>query len=459
MALVDIGSLSAVPDPGSPEAARDRLLKALDVRAADVALLERYYDGNHPLPEPPQRMQQFVDARRAFEQLSRFGVTNYVPPTADTKAERLRVVGFRFGEVENLDADPVAWRIWQRNHLDADSGLVHHDALVTGTSFALVWPDAGLAEITIEHPGQTIVAYRPGSRRARAAGLKSWCEDDGSRRVVLYLPESVYKWQSDTAQSQLKAWQPKTDDTWPITNPLGRVPLVEFRARPSSRPSPFGGGRSEFASVLPIQDRINKTVFDRLVTAEFQAFRQRYAVGWSPDDPNEAVKASVSHMLTFKDEGVTLGEFSQADFSPFMAAVSADVEAIGAITSTPFYALGKLANPPSGDALMALQSGLISKTEEHRDNFGESWEEVLRLALAAENDPRAADQQSTVLWRSVVHVTWAEKADAAVKLKAIGVPDEEVWTMLDYTPQDIERFLIMKADQSLFGPQVTVAGQ
>lgn len=463
MALAEILNLPA--PAGSPEWWRGRLLAELQRRAAAVSILERYYDGDHPLPEPPAKMQQVAEARDAFENLSRLGVTNYMAPVADAPAARLRVVGFRFGETENAPGDKDVWRIWQRNHMDADSRLVHHSAFVTGQAFVLVWPVKDKAQITVEHPSQAIVAYKPGSRRERAAGLKCWVEDDESWRVVLYLPDEVYKWQGKpaagtTTPSEFTEWQPATDDSWPIANPLGKVPLVEFRANPGLRPAPFGGGQSEFAKAITIQNRINKTVFDRLVTAEFQAFRQRWAVGWTPENPNDAVKASVSRLLSFDDENVKLGEFSQADFSPFLSAVTADVEAIGAITSTPFYSLGKLANPPSGDSLMALQSGLIAKCEDHRDNFTEAHEEVLNLTLVAEKDARASDESTMVLWRSVTHVTFAEKADAAVKYLAAKVPDEAVWTdVLGFSPQDVDRFRVMRADEAMFAPEVPVAGQ
>ena len=461
MALAEPGSPTVVI--GSPEWYRDQLLKALEDRLPRIALLERYYSGAHPLPAPPHQMQRHSEAMRAFQNLSHMSITNYVKLVADAPAQRLRVIGFRFGDVENMDADPVAWSIWQRNHLDADSGMLQHKAIVTGQACALVWPEDGTAQITVEHPSQAIVAYEAGSNRRRAAGLKCWIEGD-QRRVVLYLPGLVYKWTGrDTGvegiTADLEPWRPATDTSWPILNPLGQVPLVEFRANPDLRPAPFGGGRGEFEDVLTIQDRINKTIFDRLVTAEFQAFRQRWAIGWTPEDPNQAMQASMSHLLTFEDENVKVGEFSQADFTPFIKAVESDVQAMAAATETPtFYTLGSISNI-SGDTLKALQDGLISKTEAHRDNFGESWEEVLRLALRAEGDPRATDEASAVLWRDIEHRTWAETVDAALKMLATGVPREAIWAKLPgTTPQDIERWRVMAADEALFAPEPTSVG-
>lgn len=451
----------AEPDRGSPEWWRDRLLTALIERQKNVTLLERYYDGDHPLPQPPQKMQSLREAVDAFSSLSKMGVTNYVPLIADAPADRLQVTGFRFGEVENLGSDDEAWLIWQRSHLDAESRAVHHKALETGQSFVLVWKDKnGLSQITPEHPSQAIVAYEPGSLRLRRAGLKAFVDYDVMQlRVVLYLRDkAAYKWtckvtETGQAEGDFVRWVPEGDSSWPIALPTAdkSVPLIEFRANPSLKPSPFGGGVGEYERVLAIQDRINKTVFDRLVTAEFQAFRQRWAVGWTPDNPNDAIKASMSRMMSFEDKDVTVGEFAQADFTMFIKAVESDVQAMAAITRTPtFYTLGSIANI-SGDALTALQSGLIAKTEKHRDNFSESWEEVLRLALAIEKNPKAADQQSMVLWADLEHRTWAERADAVLKMSTLGVPREALWAMLpNVTPQDIKSWRVMAAAQGLF---------
>lgn len=456
-------------DVAEADAWRDRLLAHLEARVPHVETLERYYAGDHPLPRPPERMTNHAEAFKAFRTLSRLGVTNYVHLVPKAPASRLRVIGVRSGAGESADA---AWTIWQRNLLDAESRLQQMSALTVGNAFAMVWPDAaGQAEVTFEHASQAIVAYAPGSRRKRAAGLKCWVEDDGSQRVVLYLPDEVWKWQRAgnpttpgmdalLPTGSFEPWQPSTDDTWPIRNPVGAVPLVEYRTNPSLRPAMFGGGVGVFEAVLPIQDRINKGVFDRLVTAEFQAFRQRWAVGWTPANPNEAMKASMSSLWTFDDspDDVKLGEFSQADFSPFVAAHEQDVRALGAITQTPLYSLGQLVNPPSADALQALQSGLVANTKDYRDSFTEAHEEMLRMALRIEGDALAGDFAMSMLWEDIEHVTWAEKSDALVKLSALGVPREELWSRIPgITPADVDRWRVMVADEALFAPEAPVA--
>lgn len=458
---------------------RDRLLKQLLHRRIRVSQLERYYEGKHPLPSPPKRLQASVlaEARKAYSHLMELGITNWVKLVADAPSERLEVVGFRFGEPSATQkADQGAWRIWQANNLDADSALVHDNAFHTGNSAVLVDPfvTAGdVPRITCEHSSEMIVAYAAGSRRERAAALKVWDDDSGRRFVTLYLPDALWKWQTRSVRPNYgeamgeTTWEPRQPDgePWPLPNPLHVVPVVEFRANPSLKPAPFGGGTAEYETVLPIQERINKTVFDRLVTAEFQAFRQRWVVGWTPDiDPKTGVpradqtfKAAQAFIMAFggNPDEIKVGEFPQADFTGFIKAVESDVNAMAAISKTPpHYLLGAMVNI-SGDALTAAESGLAAKTKKHARNFGESWEEVIRLALKAMGDPKADDQQSQILWGDIEHRSWSEQVDAVLKMQALGVPQEALWAMLPgVSQQDVARWKAMNEMAGLTAPNV-----
>lgn len=453
----------------SPEHWRDLLRVELMQRRARVDKLERYYRGKHPLPEPPKRLKHSAleEARKAYETLMALGVTNWVKLVADAPSERLEVTGFRFGE-ETAAADAEAWKIWQSNHLDADSGLVHDNALITGQSFVLVDPfDTEMPAITPEDSSQMIVAYRPGSRRDIAAALKWWQDEDVNLEMfTLYLPGSIHKWQHPVGHPTEMVIREVEGEMHPLPNPLGEVPVVEFAANQTLRRPVYGGGYGEFESVLAIQDRINKTTFDRLVTAEFQAFRQRWVVGWQPDtDPktglprqDQVFKASTAFVMAFGGDPseVQVGEFAQADFKQFLNAVESDVNAMAAISKTPpHYLLGAMVNI-SGDALTAAESGLTAKTKKHARNFGESWEQVMRLALRVQGSPLADDMQSQVLWGDIEHRTWGEQVDAVMKMGAepISVPQEALWERLpDVHPQDIARWRAMNAQQALLQPE------
>ena len=430
--------------------------------------MEAYYEGDHPLPTPPQHLPPaaYREAVKAWRSMTAMSITNWVKLVADAPAERLAVTGFRSAS-SGPAGDEEAWRIWQRNHLDADQALVYDNALQTGSSAAIVWADAdGQPVITVEHSSQVIVAYEAGSRRRRAAALKSWLDDSGREMATLYLPDGLYKWETTStrpgfgrATSGTVTWRERMVDgeAWPLPNPTGEVTVVEFRANSGLKPAPFGGGRSEFATVLPIQDRINKTVFDQLATGESQAFRQRFVIGWDP--PRDAVTGMPDPAMMLK--GV------QARFHDPRTATGAEIvvddtpEAIVISSFDPIrrevarLALKKLV--ADGRIHPARIEEVVAKTRKHRDQFGESWEEVMRLALMIAAPDRAPDESSMVLWRDVEQRTWGQTVDALVKMQTLEVPREELWSRLPNTaPQDVARWRAMRVTDDLLAPVVPV---
>lgn len=455
---------------GTPEWWREVLLVELDKQRKRVELLENYALGEHPLPEPPRAMQAdvFAEAKRAFASLCRMGVTNWVALVASAPAERLHVRGFRFGD--DLDAAAQAQQLWADNGLEAESQLLHDTVFQTGQAYSIVWPGevVGTATVTFEHPSQVIVAYD--SSRNPTAALKRWKADDGRIMVTLYLPDFLYKWRTRSRRPEFGiangdlTWQERVvplepggeeNEPWPLPNPLNEVNVTEFPVNIGLRARPFGGGRSEFDAVLPIQDRINKTIFDRLVTGESQAFRQRYTIGWDPPlgpdgkpDRRAILEASQSKLWMFpggaNGEQVQVGELGQANFSPFIDAVESDVNAMAAISKTPpHYLLGAMENI-AADGIVAAESGLVSKATAHSKVLAVPHGRTMRLAMKAAGHQNTSTP--TTVWEDIERRSWAEKIDGLTKLQALGVPAEALWALVpDVTPQQVEEWRRLKA--------------
>ncbi|MFC8376391.1 phage portal protein [Streptomyces albidoflavus] len=412
----------------SPEWWLDRLYDQLQARIDYVARMRSYCSGNHPLPTLPDK------ARSAFQKLLRHARSNYVGLVADATSERIQVDGFRLGGVEVGDEE--LWRIWQANSMDADSDMLIGEAVRVGRSFALVAPnpeDPATPLITAEDATQAIVAYRPGSRRVRAAGLKCWLDDwGGLLMATLYLPDAVYKYEAPAPKAGSVGkpkWAARQVDgeAWPAPNPLGLVSLVEL----PNRPDLLGEAHSEIEDVLDIQDRINKTLIDRLMAQEFSAFRQRWATGYElPEDddgqPVEPFRSAVDRLWVAEDSAVKFGEFGATDLTPYLKAAEADVQHMAARTRTPAqYLLGQLSNV-SGEMLRATESGLVSKVRQRQRPLGEGMEEIARLALRASGDTRDLERLE-VIWHNPEFRTEGELVDALVKMSTLGVPQEALW--------------------------------
>src|SRR5262245_5543785 len=360
-----------------------------------------YYAGEHRLPRAP------AGAAEAFRRFLSISRTNWCRLIVDAVAERLRVTGFRFGDDAISDN---AWLIWQDNDMDADHEMAQNDALVCGSSYVLVWPDdqqqTGV-RISVEHPIECDVVYEPGNRRRPIVAIKTYIDALAQTRYAwLALPDQTYLWVRPASVGEIddrKIDAAHAQHTWELVevgdNPFGGlIPVVELTPWPRT----LGRGWSELdGGVIDIQDRINATLFNRLMASEYAAFRQKWATGLmlptrhdpvtgdelkdSAGNPMavEPFNAAVDHLWVAENPEVRFGEFSESDLSGYIGAVEADVQHLGAITHTPpHYLLGKMINT-SGDALKAAEAGLVAKVRLRAGHLGEGWEQVIRLAFIA----------------------------------------------------------------------------
>jgi hypothetical protein len=219
------------------------------------------------------------------------------------------------------------------------------------------------------------------------------------------------------------------------------------------------GGRSDLIVALPIQDALNKLLSDMLVGSEYQAFPQRVLLGVEiPRDPITGqpataaqLQAAQSRLWTFENENAKVAEFRAADLNNYVNARQHLVRALTAKTRTPpHYVLGEIVNA-SGDALIAAESGLVSKVRSVMRPFGEGHEDALRLGFRAMGDlERAQIIDSETIWKNPEFRNEAQAVDAATKLTQLNIPEEILWERIGMSPQQIERAKTLQmVDRSL----------
>lgn len=439
----------------SPEWWVERLNTKLDARQKSIKLLNDYYEGDHPLSEIPPRVPD--EAKAAFRRWMRSNRANWMGLVVESVVERLEVQGIRYGADQVADKD--AWAIWQASGMDVGSEMVFTDAAVTGESYITVEPNPDNPArpfLWPEHPSQVIVACDASRPTLRRAGFKKWLDDSGFVFSVLYLPDLIVKLRSErtlgrNGDTSRIRWVPR-GDVPEFTNPLGAVPVVPFR----NRGRLLTGGRSEIADVLDTQDRINRTLFLRMIAAEYAAFRQRAASGLALETdeatgkPKMPFTPSMVELWVSENPETKWHEFGATDLGSYIQAVESDIQHIAAETKTPpQYLLGAMVNI-SGDALKAAESGLVSKVRRRARHFGESIEEVFRLAFTAAGDTaKAAVVDAEVIWRNPEFRTEGELTDSLVKMKTLGVPNEALQERWGASPQEIARWKGMAAEQAL----------
>lgn len=420
--------------------------------------LQAYAEGRPPLPhvlgvDPMQARDWMKDAR-----------TNWTSLVIDSPAERLGVDGFRFGDASAADDD--ANKIWQENGMDAESELVHYGALSQRRSFVLVdKSDDGRPRMLHKTARQVAVARDPHDPRRILAGLYLTRDDwTGSSRATLWTPGEFHEFSNPSAEvafpmhaSRLDTW-----DVWVLpsgketsgVNELGVVPLVPFVNRRNRHLDGF----AEHEDVLSIQNRINLSLINLVAAMKYGAFRQRYAAGLQIDedpltgDKVAPFKLDIKTLWTTDDNDVKFGEFEATDLRPYVAAVESAVQDLAAISKTPpHYLLGQVVNV-SGDALKAAETGLASKVKSKKREFGESWEQAMRLAFRVLGDKRADQSNAETIWADSESRTVSELADAAVKKASAGVPWHQRMEDMGYTPTQIDRMEIDRAADALLAP-------
>lgn len=431
--------ITALSEPvGSPLWWVRRLHGLIQSRQTTIEMYDDYYAGRHPVPWlAPQ-------AQTEFRRLLAMTRTNYMGLVVDATVERMEVQGFRLGD--NPEPDRELWRIMQANDFDVEHTQCIRDAVKRGRSFLLVGPnpdDTSTPYLWVEDAREAAVEYVPGSnRRKRAAGLKLWVDDwTGLTNATLYLPDGLYKFaaigRADRPGSV--AWRPRevAGEAWPAPNPLGVVPLIEV-------PNIDRCGVSEIDDVISVQDRINKTIADRMMSQDFGAFPQKWATGYPDTDAqgnaNTPIDVGRDRMVTSDVAETKFGQWDAAPLDPFSAAKSEDVNDIAARTRTPpQYLLGRMVNLP-GAALDSAESGLVAKVRDRRKLPERAFEEAAMLLRVAAGTADARDVEIETDWRDPQFRTEAEAADAAVKKYAAGIVTlRQVREDLGYSPAQIKR--------------------
>lgn len=448
-------------DRGSPEWWRKRLLDAQRQRLGHLRRMDAYYAGDHPLAFATQQFRQAFGG--LFVELS----DNWCETVVNAVHERLSVTGFRFSP--DAAADGQTWEMWQANRLDRESKVVHLESLIHGVAYALVWPGDEMPRVTGEHPYQVITAPRASDRREVAAAAKAYLDDDGYQVCYLYLPLEVYRWRSERPQDDMAAldlgldlkWVPEdregAEDPDVQPNPLAPfVPVVPV----ANRPRMIAPARSEIESVVPLQNAVNKLICDMMVSSEFTADAQRYALGWEPDvDPetgqSRAPFTRRERLWHFPpgepgEQPVSVGQFAAGDLSGFIKAVEMVVQHIASQTRTPPHYLAPGADRLSGESIKSSESGLVSKVRDKMVPFGEAWEQVMRLChhLAGEEE-KARFVGAETMWENPEIRSEAQTADAAVKMVEVGVPWRARMEFLGYSPLEIARMEAERAQEQM----------
>jgi hypothetical protein len=394
-------------------------------RAAEADRLNRI----HEALQPRRPWDTFIptsqfpaDSPESMKQLARRAESNYLPLLVKTYRQVIKVDGYLTTNDEGA-TDP--WQWWQRNKMDSrQTGLVD-SALRYGVSYATVLPGTyGRGA-----PGPSVSLFSP--REMTALYQDSEADEwpmlalgvEGSR-VFLFDEEMRYEFGVEykpgfelappsasldlAAGSRLTFIDSEAHET-------GVCPVVRYRDRN------LLSGEESLGIVEPllmINERITESTFHALVTNYFQAFKQRYLIGWVPKSEQEELKAGAGRMWYLDQDptDITIGELSEGKVD--LEIRNASIRDFAAIGQIPAQALGIDGISNISDATLAgLEAAKNREAGEITTSLGESHEQFLRMcALIDGNQAAADDYDSEVRWRDFEARSYAATIDGLGKL-------------------------------------------
>jgi hypothetical protein len=386
---------------------------------ARLARIHEYLRGKQRFSWLPATAPQ--EARR----LAKIARVNVLDLVVDSVAQSMYVDGYRVPK--SADEAP-AWRIWQRNRLDARQIGVHRASLSYGAAYVSVLPGDPVPVMRGISPRNMTAVYGEDDDWPMWALEKRRTAVKGKSLFRLFDDEATYFVEADTSGN--------VEYISSELHELGKVPVVRFLNKSDLDDEVI----SEVENLMDIQDQIDMTTFGILVVQHYGAFPQKWIAGWTPATEEEEHKVGVNRVLAFDDPETKLGAFPAADLKGYIDSREASLRHLAAISQTPAHALrGELVNL-SAEALAAAEATERRKIAERERLAGEAWEQALELA--AEIDGREVAFDAQVRWADTESRALAATVDALGKMaQLLQIPPQELWERVPgTTQQDVERW-------------------
>lgn len=428
---------------GAPIPSKEPIKAALAKIAAKqerVNRFKRYYAGDHPMNFSSEKFTtEFARRLKTFRD-------NLCPLVVKAPADRLEITAFS-SEIDS-DAYNKAWEIWKRNQMPRLSKRVHRDAFKVGDAYAIVWADAdGNASILPQDPAQCCVFYNS-ETGAIDFGAKLWRGVDGFVYLTLYFADRIEKY--ITRNKQSAGMLPTTaaafvrrnvpDEDFPLMNDIGRPAMFHF-----------GLEDSILTDVIPLNDALNKSIADLLVSSEANSLRQRWISGIAfeinPETGEQVIPfEKAAQYIASEDATAKFGDFNNASLKDFLEQINDFRTEIATVAGIPQYYLRLGAGAfPSGDALAKAEARFTATIADAQLDFGETWAGIMKFALEVEGFTVTDKSAIAAIWKPADAMTENQKADLMIKKKNVGVSTSRALSELGYSDDEIKKMADEKA--------------
>lgn len=427
----------------------------------DFERFRDYYDGRQELVFGTAKFKETFGS--AFEKFR----SNWCGPVVDAMADKLLVEGLLLGTTDeerqtNDETARTIWNILRRNDIDEQQSDLHEGALVEGRGYVIVWPSTNPEQrIRVDwNPADLMrVRYADDDPRKIVWAMKRWLTPSGNVYITVYTPAFIYKYVESSREmttntrqgidairpnnSPSFSYAPRTvpGEDWPLRNPFGVVPVVEF----------INKHGSELDDVIPLQDGVNYLMLQAFTAAGFQGFPQRGFFsgvrepegGWSNEPgkvwqvpPDLDAEGALHYGSNF--------EFGTADLGELRSLVEMTLQHLALQSKTPVRMFfesdrGGRGDSPSGESLLVEDQPLLDKVEDRQRRFGNAWYRVAQLISRMDGQLPDELPIGEARWkdpRSKYRSALIE--EGAKMVKDMGMPLKFVVTQLGFTQDEID---------------------
>lgn len=432
------------------------LAKRMDYDMPRIRLLDRYTNGDAPLPEGGRNV------KAAWQRFQRESRTNWGLMIREAVADRVVPNGVTVAGSSDSPIAVQAQRIWRDNRMDSVFKDWLRYGLTFAQSFLTVWTgDSGRAVITADSPETMCVSADPLQPWRVRAALRIWRDLDAEKDYAIVWCDGYRQkfWRPcyTLNQGTRKRLVRLVSGDWEaVSEPVetGKKPPVVVYNNP--------GGFGEFESHIDVINRINRGILNRLVIEAMLAYRQR-ALKTEKDSPGLPKKDPEGNDIDWAKffepapgalwdlpPGIDIWESSTTDISPLLAASRDDIRQLSSSSRTPLPMMMPDNTNTSAAGAVSADAGHLSKCE---DRMGEARVGIagcLVQALSAENVELGEDETLEVTFETVATVSLAEKYAAGAQAKAAGIPTKSILrNVLGWSPAQVAQADLDMADEAL----------
>ena len=371
-------------------------MQQIVTRTQDKALTRRwaYYQGDHPDVYATPKLAQ------SFKELVGSMTENYCGLAVGARLSRLQITGWTGPDAE------TATGLWEKSRLGQRQDRLWRWALSFGTAWIAVTREGADTTLNVVPPTRMAGLRDPMDPNSfRVAGqvfqhLKGDGTPDKRRTITLYYPEETLAYEGEGAD-----YTKYTVVEGSQSPGLGFVPAVDV--------APYGDGPVLIDEISQSQDRINKLCSNKLVAAEFGAFRQRVFFTRQEVTNYDLRNAPDNAIVLDPDHGATrVQEMSVTELSNYDNSKTSEIDGLFTIAGLPRHMRVNAGANPSGEAIKADEMPLVEHLLNHQREGGEALVDLMRLL----------DVDAAPVWRNPVPAEELAEAQVVSEYAAVGVP-------------------------------------